>query len=391
MHTLKTKQLLLAVIGIVTLVGCSPKPATSYVITGQIQGLEEGTGVQLIPVSHKKEKPLTDTVVVDGKFVFKGIAEEEPRAVHLVVGDSYAGLMMVENGKIDITGKAEKMEEKYKISDLTIKGSPLTDYYHKLYSTKEQLNQLYDDYHAEYKDLLENLGQARIAKDKTKTDSLRSSDEYKAFEQAEHNFFETVSNTYKQVVEENKETFWGPLMMITFTSYLRSSDEDRQWYETLSQTAKDSYYGQKVHEEIYPVGKIGSKAPPFTVKDEQGKDLTLADLCKEKKYVLIDFWASWCAPCRKEIPNLKREYVRHGAKGFDIVSISIDQKREDWEKALKEEKLPWHNFIDENGIADTYGVQLIPTTYLVNNEGVIVAENLRGEDFSNKLNELFAE
>ena len=388
---MRIKQLFIAVITALALAGCDQKPATSYVITGQIDGLEEGTRVQLVPVSHRNEKPLADTVVADGKFVFTGVAEKEPRAVHLTVGDAYAGLLMVENGKIDITAKAEKGEQGYKISDFTVKGSPLTDYYHELYSVREQLNQLHADYNERHKDISKSMGQARMAKDKAKMDSIQNTDEYKAFEQADRDFFATVEKSYKQVVEENKETFWGPLMMITLMSYLQSSDKDRQWYESLSQEAKESYYGQKVREEVYPVGKVGSEVPAFTVKDAQGKDLTLAELSKGKKYVLIDFWASWCAPCRKEIPNLKKEYARNSAKGFDIVSISIDKKKEDWEKALNEEKLPWNNFIDESGIAEAYGVQLIPTTYLVNNEGVIVAENLRGEELTNKLNELFAE
>ena len=80
--------------------------------------------------------------------------------------------------------------------------------------------------------------------------------------------------------------------------------------------------------------------PDFKVKDKSGKEVALSTLRQGKKYVLIDFWASWCNPCRKEIPNLKKLYAQYSEKGFEIVSISIDQKKADWEKALKEEGLP---------------------------------------------------
>ena len=104
---------------------------------------------------------------------------------------------------------------------------------------------------------------------------------------------------------------------------------------------------------------------------------------------MIDFWASWCNPCRKEIPNLKKLYAQYSGKGFEIVSISIDQKKADWEKALKEEGLPWPNFLDETGVAALYKVKFVPTMYLINADGVMVGENLRGEDLAEKLKELF--
>jgi thiol-disulfide isomerase/thioredoxin len=186
---------------------------------------------------------------------------------------------------------------------------------------------------------------------------------------------------------DNKDTFWGPLLMVSLMSYL--TDGQKPWYEALSPEAKGSYYGRKVKEELYPAGKVGSKVPDFTVKDQDGKSVTLAELCNGGKYILIDFWASWCNPCRKEIPNLKKLYAGYADKGLRIISISIDKKEADWLKALKEEQLSWPNFRDTEGIADLYKVKLIPTMYLINAEGVMVGENLRGTALAEKLAELF--
>lgn len=120
-----------------------------------------------------------------------------------------------------------------------------------------------------------------------------------------------------------------------------------------------------------------------------GEQTSLKELSANKKYILIDFWASWCKPCRKEIPNLKKLYELYAAKGFQIISISIDKKEKEWQKALDEEQLSWPNFLDNGEVASLYKVKFIPTMYLIDEQGTIVCDNLKGEELSNKLAELF--
>ena len=177
--------------------------------------------------------------------------------------------------------------------------------------------------------------------------------------------------------------------MISLFAYL--TEEQKPWYDALSEEAKHSRYGEMVKESVAPDSKVGSKVPVFTAKSQDGKSVTLTDLCQGKKYILIDFWASWCNPCRKEIPNLKKLYTQYADKGFQIVSISIDKKEAEWTKALKEEQLQWPNYLDTEGIADIYKVKFVPTMYLIDAQGVMVGENLRGEALANKLAELFGE
>ena len=174
--------------------------------------------------------------------------------------------------------------------------------------------------------------------------------------------------------------------MVSLSSYL--TPDQKEIYEQFSEAAKESYYGKKVKEELYPAGMVGQPARAFTVKDADGKEVTLASLLEGKKYALIDFWASWCGPCRKEIPNLKNLYKKYADKGFQIISISIDKKEEDWQKALKEEGLTWPNFCDRE-VADLYKVKAVPTMYLVDAKGILAGQDLRGKALADKLEELF--
>ena len=185
----------------------------------------------------------------------------------------------------------------------------------------------------------------------------------------------------------NKDSWWGPFLMLNTMSYF--TDQQKPLYEAFSEEAKSSYYGKIVKQELFPAGFKGKTAPLFTVNDDQGKKLASTQLYKGKKYILIDFWASWCAPCRKEIPNLKTLYAKYAAKGFEIVSVSVDQNEADWKKALLAEQLPWPNFRDQSGIANLYQVRTIPCTFLLNANGVIMEENLRGEGLATQLEQLF--
>lgn len=372
---------------------CAQQPATGYTVTGTIEGIPDGVHVQLIPVSHDSGKPIADTTIVGGEFVFKGVADE-PLAVRLVVKDAYGSTpLMLENGSIKLNGNvtSENLNgtTKYNFSTVSITGSPLTDKYVKLLSTRDRLDSIYTADNERFKDIRTAFGKARGTKNKALMDSVIATSAYKESTKADSLFFATVEMTYHKVVMDNKDSYWGPLMMVSLFSYL--TEEQKPWYDALSAEAKESRYGKMVKEEISPSSKVGSKVPVFTIKDREGKSVTLSELCKDKKYILIDFWASWCSPCRKEIPNLKKLYAQYADKGFQIVSISIDKKEADWTKALKEEQLQWPNFLDTEGIAELYKVKFVPTMYLIDEQGVMVGENLRGEALANKLTELFKE
>jgi peroxiredoxin len=137
--------------------------------------------------------------------------------------------------------------------------------------------------------------------------------------------------------------------------------------------------------------QIGGTAPDFTQKTPEGEELSLSDL--RGKVVLLDFWASWCGPCRRENPNVVKVYEKYKDKGFEILGISLDRSRERWLKAIEQDGLTWKHVSDlkywSNAVAKQYNVRSIPHTILLDEEGKIIARNLRGKRLEQALAEIF--
>ncbi|OQP51366.1 hypothetical protein A4H97_27720 [Niastella yeongjuensis] len=164
-------------------------------------------------------------------------------------------------------------------------------------------------------------------------------------------------------------------------------------YNSLSETVKNTNEGKAFGHKLdrMKVMEVGVMALPFTQNDPEGNPISLSSF--KGKYVLVDFWASWCSPCRLENPNVVKAYNAYHEKGLEILSVSLDKNKEAWVNAIKKDGMPWNHVSDlkfwKNEVAVMYGINAVPQNMLLDKSGRIIAKNLRGDALSAKLAEVF--
>jgi peroxiredoxin len=175
-------------------------------------------------------------------------------------------------------------------------------------------------------------------------------------------------------------------------AYRLTADEIEQNIQLLDPSLHQTPYVKSLQafKEVLKTVAVGKKAPDFTANDTEGKPVKLSD--DHHKYVLIDFWASWCGPCRRENPNVVAAFQKYKDKGFSVFGVSLDKSKEGWINAIEKDQLHWTQVSEltywKSDIAKTYGVRAIPANFLIDENGIIVAKNLRGEALLQKLDEL---
>ena len=136
--------------------------------------------------------------------------------------------------------------------------------------------------------------------------------------------------------------------------------------------------------------KVGQQAPDISLPDQDGNLKTLSSL--RGKYILLDFWASWCGPCRYENPNVVRLFQKYKDSGFDVLSVSLDNNKKAWLNAVEADGMEWNHISDlkkwESDVIPVYQLDAIPMTYLLDTNGIIIAKNLRGQDLEKKLSQV---
>jgi peroxiredoxin len=179
-------------------------------------------------------------------------------------------------------------------------------------------------------------------------------------------------------------------------SYRLTSEELKANLARLDPSLLNTPYAKVVQElaETLAGVSVGRRAPDFTVPDPSGNPVKLSDLLG-KGYLLIDFWAAWCGPCRRENPNVVKTYHQYKDKGFSVLGVSLDHNKAAWEAAIEKDGLTWTHVSDlkywNSEPAKLYGVRAIPSNLLVDKNGIIVARNLRGEELGKTLESLYAQ
>jgi peroxiredoxin len=347
---------------------CSTEP--KYVVRGKIEGSDT-----IIFYLQKREAGkivnIDSAVSEKGNFTMKGGAVDHPQLVQLVAGDTRKRTSFyLENSVITIKGSLDSLFK------AEISGSKTHDEYKSFVESNKTLSDIYAQIYSEYQEATQTGNTALLADIEKRANSVQN---------------EMLSNQ-KNFVINNPSSYVTPSILGSI-SYEMEANELEEIINNLDTAIASLPQIVTLKERVVQLKRVavGQKAPDFTMNDVNGNPVTLYSKVGSK-LLLVDFWAAWCGPCRKENPHIVKVYNEFNKKGFDIFGVSLDQKKEDWVKAIADDKLTWTHVSDlqywSNSAAKTYAVSSIPASFLLDETGTIIAKNLRGDDLYNKVKEV---
>ena len=342
----------------------------NYNIT--VTGADDGTAVTL--VDKLSGETINSGEIADGELNLTGKADKNALLYVQKSEDDWQTVFFADGEDVTIN-----------LEDNSLEGSELNE---KLVACDKEASDLYN----EVLEAISEYGELDEAEQKVRAEEINAK-------------IAGISELYKKILDENRDN----LIPAAFISEIAQSLEDEEQAELFD--AKYPYakhpYALKIKEQIDEFnarmaeanaikdGLIGKQFLDIEEPDTEGNMHKLSEFVGQGKWVLIDFWASWCGPCRREMPNVVEAYGKYHDKGLEIVGLSFDNDKEAWLKAIKDLEMPWIHLSDLKGwetvASDTYGVKSIPASLLVDPDGIVVARDLRGDALGAKLAEVLGE
>jgi peroxiredoxin len=362
--------------------GTPPQNQDSFTIIGKIKGFKDGNKLYL-----KKAEPgslkdnLDSAVVINNSFTFKGkISEPAQYTIHTGYTGWY-GQPPVTFHRLDFWINNSTIYINDEVGNLKfakISGSQLQTDNNDMIQT---INPLYSK--------LDSIG--RIILSLTPSDSVRNRKLRVLFRKLDSERFDSEIN----FIKTHPESIISINLLNIYKQTLGKA-KSQELYFLIDQKIRSTEDGRSIKKYIGlpdPV-EIGDKFTDIELPDLSGKLIKLSSL--KGNYILLEFWAGWCGPCRAENPRLSNLYNKYRQKGFEIYGVSLDEKMEGWQNAVNEDKMNWITVSDLKGraysqSASVYNVSGIPHNYLINKKGIIIAQDIMGENLEKRLKEIFKE
>lgn len=358
----------------------------NFAISGKIDDVGEPAKV-ILQYSYQGKRISDTTTLVDGAFTIKGSVEKPDRGTlsvlkssdnpRMMMGMNHANEVVGRDGLVVYLDNGQIQIEGANLKAASVIGSRAHDEYMVL---QQSLRPIY------------NQLEAINAEMSTLSAAEREGDHYKQLLAKRTQALADMSPIQDDFIRTHLDSYvsWN---MVAGKSIIADPEKHRKQLFAFGDRFLQSDEGKSAVERLELASKtaIGQSAPNFTQNDPEGNPISLASL--KGQYVLIDFWASWCGPCRAENPNIKAVHDKFHDKNFQILAVSLDRSKDAWLKAIADDGLTaWVHVSDlkfwENEVGVLYNVRAVPQNFLVDPNGTIIARNLKGKDLEQKLAEL---
>jgi thiol-disulfide isomerase/thioredoxin len=371
------KILILGLFGF--LISCNEDQENGYHISGTVNNVQDGQEIYLSELndSNTQTVPLDTIKVQDGKFELDLPEKERPTISFLTLEGKRGNVLFI----------ADNTPIKFDIHADSLYASKVT-------GGKD--NEILYKYLGEIRRTNEKMGRNRT--DLRNAFTSKDSVQLQSLQLAQQQIMEQDKVNKKNLVQENPNSIVSVMVLQDMlNTQMYPASELRELFNTLSPELQSSSLGSTLEQTLKKMSStdVGAVAPSFSAPTPSGENMNLQEALG--KVTLVDFWASWCKPCRVENPNIVEVYKKYHDQGFNIIQVSLDRpgQKERWIQAIEEDQLGEWNHVSnlmfwQDPIAASYGVRAIPAAFLLNEKGEIVAKNLRGNQLGEKVGELLA-